>query len=52
MTQEREQLSEDLKDRRLTISKLYEENNNLQSRVCIAQKEVSNIIKLSKGHSF
>lgn len=39
LTKEREQLSADLQDRSSTIKKLIEDNNNLNLRLSIAQKE-------------
>lgn len=41
LTREREQLSKDLAMRAETIKKLIEENNNLQLRLSIAQKEAA-----------
>lgn len=41
LTKEREQLSKDLAARAETIKKLIEENNNLQLRLSIAQKEAA-----------
>jgi len=41
LTKEREQLSKDLANRAATIKKLIEDNNNLQLRLSIAQKEAA-----------
>lgn len=41
LTKEREKLSKDLQDRAATIKKLIEDNNQLQLRLAIAQKEAA-----------
>lgn len=41
LTKEREELSRDLQNRAETIKKLIEDNNNLQLRLSIAQKEAA-----------
>ena len=47
IAREREQLSEDLKDRSLTIKSLLEENIQLQNRLDIAKKCAKELIQLS-----
>ena len=49
LTNEREKLSIDLADKAITIRKLLEDNNNLSTRLSIAQEEAQSLIKLSQS---
>ncbi len=49
ITREREQMSQDLSNRSLTVKKLMEENAELILRIQSAQKEAHELVQFGRG---